>query len=177
MANIRITSMLEMYEMSDDDIFDCLYAGMEVLIPEVKRNLKRVIKGTSEKNMPELEKANLIENMYAYKMCYKGRIRKAKVTTKIFRYHNKPAAVLGFLGNVDRSHKSEFDDDYDPFDYSKQVRRSMIAAVLEYGKKGQPPTHFLRDALSSKEDEIQAAVTKKFQEIVERNTKGGNNNG
>lgn len=166
MAYCRFNVLPEMEELTEQDLNDCLFEGVKILVPEIKRNLKRTVKGNSEKGLPEDEKAHLAENLYAQSMCNRGVVRQRR-NGRVRRYKNKPYAEVTFAGTVERTNKRNNE--------KRTVRRNEIAAVLEYGKPGQLPTYFLRNSLSSKTDEIQAAMNRKFKEIVERKqNKGGN---
>lgn len=156
MAYCRVSPLPAMKELTDNETKEILAAGMEVLVPEVKKNLQRVIKGQSEANLPV--KANLRDNIITPFGTYKGkRCISLSFKGKIVRENQS-----GITRNRGRSTSSVSGNE-------GEVRRDEIAAVLEYGKQGQPPTHFLRDSLNSKQREIDAAIRKKFEEIVSRN--------
>lgn len=158
MAYCRVSPLPAMKELTDNETKEILAAGMEVLVPEVKKNLQRVIKGASEKDLPV--KANLRDNIITPYATYKG----------------KRCMVLSFKGTITRINQSGARRNRGRSTSSSgnegEIRRDEIAAVLEYGKQGQPPTHFMRDALNSKQEEIDKAIKNKFEEIVSRNNNG-----
>lgn len=48
------------------------------------------------------------------------------------------------------------------------VRNGLIAGVLEYGKKGQPPRPFLRIAAAESEQEVTNAIRDVFNQEIEK---------
>ena len=128
-------------EQNIGDIEDkMLEAATEVLEPEVKKNLDRAITGKYET----------------------GKLR-ASVDRKIRYYSSKGTRVgyVYFKGSVARKLKNG---------KTQKVRNGLKAAVLEYGKKDQPPRPFLRPAMNAKRLEIIGAMENTFDDEAKKYT-------
>lgn len=83
------------------------------------------------------------------------------VSRKITRSKKEAVGVVYFKGTSTRVYKNG---------KSVKVRNGLKAAVLEYGRKGQPARPFLRPAMNAKKEEIFDTMEKIFENETKKYT-------
>lgn len=85
----------------------------------------------------------------------------ASVSVKKKRTSKEKANIIYFKGTVKRTFKNG---------KTRTVRNNLKAAVLEYGKQGQPPRPFLRPAVNAKRMEMAEAMERIFESESQKYT-------
>lgn len=131
MAYVVSMGLDELKELDGDVIKSALKKGIDIYKPVVEKRVKQAASKGTERGFEDGEKAHLAEHI--------------KTAAHNANAKGEYVAVLSFNGSFERG--------------KRKIRRNLVAAVLEYGKQGQEPTHFLEKSKKEKMEEVKKVVT------------------
>ena len=127
------------------------------LSDDIKNIEDRMLAAATDVLKPEIEH-NLRK---VIRSGYETGVLAASVSVKKKRTSKEKANIIYFKGSVKRTFKNG---------KTRTVRNNLKAAVLEYGKQGQPPRPFLRPAVNAKREAMVRAMEETFNKETQKYT-------